>query len=245
MQRIAQAATLENQRLRSLLSVHGVSRDEVDRYISSPSVPSPRTPSNLYEPGTFKCKACGSTSIMLEIPPAILLSRQPHGRHNFPQNAVDCPVSSSSTSPETIQHPYTIGADTAAFTSPRAKSTAACDPDTECNQEKSESRSYQSQENHQAQSGESRLSEDDNQDGDKSLEAGPSLATSHHDSHYISESVNHVDAMETSCDTAASILVDLHHHVDPERARAALGCKGSNSCTVNNIKIFQLLEKFP
>jgi hypothetical protein len=80
---------------------------------------------------------------------------------------------------------------------------------------------------------------------DTPLNFDPSLSVSHHGSHHVSKNFDHIDAMETSCDTAASILVDLHHHADAERARVALGCEGPNSCTVNNIKIFQLLEKFP
>jgi len=51
------------------------------------------------------------------------------------------------------------------------------------------------------------------------------------------------ETLETSCDTAAAILVGLHDQTDAARARIALGCSGTSSCSVNNIKIFQLMDK--
>lgn len=48
--------------------------------------------------------------------------------------------------------------------------------------------------------------------------------------------------LETSCDMAAAILVQLHHQTDAGRARAALGCTGTSNCSVKNLRIFQLMD---
>ncbi|ENH65212.1 hypothetical protein FOC1_g10000875 [Fusarium oxysporum f. sp. cubense race 1] len=53
---------------------------------------------------------------------------------------------------------------------------------------------------------------------------------------------NQSEPLETSCDKAAEILVEFHSHTDPSWARAALGCRGDNSCSVKNTKIFQLMD---
>ncbi|UKZ79881.1 hypothetical protein TrVFT333_007644 [Trichoderma virens FT-333] len=155
MQRMAQAVTFENQRLRSLLSAHGVSQEEIHRYISSPPALSPESPGERAKPQ----------------PP-------------------------------------------------------------------------QSQEGNKSQCCGSRSNENDHKCSEKSSEVKPNLTTTHPlPKHIAPEATSPTDSMETSCDTAASILVDLHHHMDTEQARAALGCRGSESCNVSNIKIFQLLEK--
>ncbi|KAL7792050.1 hypothetical protein V8C37DRAFT_135919 [Trichoderma ceciliae] len=241
LQRVAQAATFENQCLRNLLSIHGVSQDEIDGYISSPPAPPLTTQPSLYEPSALRCKACGSTSIMLEKLPSRLPARESRESLRLQQSAADHCQLLSSESSEAIQHSHATrkmanNTSTTAFASPRVRSNI---------KHGTGPGSHQSQEHNQAHYLTSHSNEDKTHHSDTSLEFDPPLATSHDDSHRTSDSVNHADTMETSCDTAASILVDLHHHADPERARAALGCKGPNSCTVNNIKIFQLLEKFP
>ncbi|PTB66788.1 hypothetical protein BBK36DRAFT_1198421, partial [Trichoderma citrinoviride] len=180
MQRLAQAVTHENQRLRSLLSERGVSQEEIQQYLSSSPAALLKTPDVLYshEPASFRCEACGSASVFREALPAVTIEKRADSCASSPQTAPGAPgsMASSCTSPETTYNGSSTAADAAASNLP---------------------------------------------------------------------SVSPTDDMETSCDTAASILVDLHHHVDPQRARAALGCKGSSSCTVSNIKIFQLLDNFP
>ncbi|EHK50369.1 hypothetical protein TRIATDRAFT_169743, partial [Trichoderma atroviride IMI 206040] len=168
MQKVAQAVAFENRRLRNLLKIHGVSQDDVERYIAMPSAPLSDTQASSHEPGSLRCRACGSTSIVAEKLPVALLADQSRVGSNISQE-------------DTYPQPST------------------------------------------------------------SVRSMPILP----DKNIAIETVptaDHSDVMETSCDTAASILVDLHHHADTQRARAALGCKGPNSCTVNNIKIFQLLE---
>ncbi|KAJ4854885.1 uncharacterized protein T069G_10443 [Trichoderma breve] len=103
MQRVAQAVTLENQRLRSLLSVHGVSQDEIDQFISPPPATSPGSPDGLLESGALRCKACGSTSIMLQHLPAVLSPRQHQNYHTSPQIMSDFALPSPSISCDTAE----------------------------------------------------------------------------------------------------------------------------------------------
>lgn len=49
--------------------------------------------------------------------------------------------------------------------------------------------------------------------------------------------------LETSCDKAAKILVDLHNQTDLSSARSALGCRGdSSNCSIKNTSFFQLMD---
>lgn len=250
MQRMAQAVTFENQRLRSLLSAHGVSQEEIRRYISSPPALSPEPPGGFRESGALKCKTCGSTSIILENPPAVLLSRQHQNYQTPPQIAANYALPSPSASCETIERSKVennidIVVDTPSFTLPPAATQAV--PSEPCignTQEKAKPQPPQSQEGNKSQCCGSRSNENDRKYSEKSSEVKPNLTTTHPlPKHIAPEATSPTDSMETSCDTAASILVDLHHHMDTEQARAALGCRGSESCNVSNIKIFQLLEK--
>ncbi|KAM4058781.1 hypothetical protein HRG_014746 [Hirsutella rhossiliensis] len=51
------------------------------------------------------------------------------------------------------------------------------------------------------------------------------------------------ESLETSCDVAAAILVQLHDQTDSVGARVALGCTGTSSCSVKNTRIFQLMDR--
>ncbi|KAL7953802.1 hypothetical protein V8C34DRAFT_41515 [Trichoderma compactum] len=251
MQRVAQAVTLENQRLRSLLSVHGVSQDEINRFISPPPATSPGSPDGLLESGALKCKTCGSTSIVLQHLPAELSPRQHQNYHTPPQIMGDCTLPSPSISCDTVELSRMESntdagvSPTDVFNSPPANQIIHSGLSGRNIQEARKSRKSQSQESNKRQRYGSRSNEGDNQYSEKPLGEKPQLATSHPlPNHAAPEAISSNDSMETSCDTAASILVDLHHGMDNEQARTALGCKGSETCNVSNIKIFQLLEKF-
>ncbi|KAL7933007.1 hypothetical protein V8C35DRAFT_281332 [Trichoderma chlorosporum] len=248
MQRMAQAVTLENQRLRTLLNQHGVSQDEINRYISPPSVPLPGLPTGLCESGALRCKACGSTSIMLENSPSISLLGY-HQNHQIPpQVADDSALPSPSVSCETVEptkveNKNEMGIDTSVLSSPLASQSVHLDPRTESSQERTQAKLPQSPKSSKRQCCGPRSNAGDNQCSEKPLEVKPHLVQPHPVSNPTAPELNSpTDTMETSCDTAASILVDLHHHMDIEQVRAALGCSGSETCTVSNIKIFQLLE---
>ncbi|KAL7924460.1 hypothetical protein ACQKWADRAFT_269295 [Trichoderma austrokoningii] len=192
MQRVAQAVAYENQRLRSLLKIHGVSQNDIERHIEmSPS----STQTSSYEPSSLRCRSCGSTSIVAEKLPVLLPADQICAGSSISQDASHSRPSSVVRS-QAVQNPHAgekmaiEGAPTSVALLPRSKGDQ--------------------KEPHEQQS-RSRIS---------------------------------YTRMDKDKICNASILVDLQHHADTERVRAALGCKGPNSCTVNNIKIFQLLENF-
>ncbi|PNP50407.1 hypothetical protein THARTR1_08934 [Trichoderma harzianum] len=249
MQRMAQAVTLENQRLRTLLSVHGVSLDEIDRFISPPPATSPGSPDGLLESGALKCKTCGSTSIVLQHLPAVLSPQEHHNYHTPPQIMSGSALPSPSISCDTVELSRTesntdMGISPTVFNSPPADQVVHSGPSARNIQEARKSQRSQSQESRKRQFRGSRSNTGDNQHGETPLEDNPHFAPSPLPNATAPEAIRSTDTMETSCDTAASILVDLHHGMDDEQARTALGCKGSETCNVSNIKIFQLLERF-
>ncbi|KAL7803518.1 hypothetical protein V8C44DRAFT_274452 [Trichoderma aethiopicum] len=236
MQRLAQAVTHENQRLRSLLSERGVSQEEIQRYLaSSPASQLEASDAlHLYETGSLRCEGCGSTSIVRETQAATITGTRSDSYQGSPQPAVNVlkSLSSSSASPETIHR----GDSREALALPPVIPAALGDTIPDSAPAKSDSGCCQAPEGRQAQCA---------SNAQESNKPDAHATTSCPSSSHTGNGLSHTDDMETSCDTAASILVDLHHQIDPQRARAALGCKGSSSCTVSNIKIFQLLDNFP
>ncbi|KAI1175387.1 hypothetical protein F4777DRAFT_550535 [Nemania sp. FL0916] len=50
-------------------------------------------------------------------------------------------------------------------------------------------------------------------------------------------------ALITSCDAAASIIADFQGHGDVSHARKALGCGDATNCHVRNTRLFQLMDE--
>lgn len=48
--------------------------------------------------------------------------------------------------------------------------------------------------------------------------------------------------LEMSCETAASIILDMHGNGDREQARSQLGCEGRRHCNVKNINVLEIIE---
>lgn len=241
MQRVAQAVAFENGRLRNLLKLQGVSQDDIERYIAMPAPPS-FTQASLYEPSSLRCRSCGSTSIVAEKLPVSLPAGQSCAGSNSSQEDTIHPQPSTSVRFQAIKNPCT-DKKTAIEAAPTA---VVLPPQSIIPHESGDKRNLKVPNyGHQSQNLTSYTGgdKDKNCDGETSLDVEAPFSMPR-DPPYVSIRKDHTDAMETSCDTAASILVDLHHHTDTQRVRAALGCKGPNSCTVNNIKIFQLLENF-
>ncbi|KAL6904105.1 hypothetical protein GGI43DRAFT_311005 [Trichoderma evansii] len=250
MQKVAQAVAFENQRLRGLLNIHGVSQDDIQQYVLMPSAPPSFTQASLYEPGSLKCRACGSTSIVAEKLSDSLQAKKSCVNSNILQEEAINPRPLTSVRSEAIQNSnadekIAVEAASTAVALPRPRSIISHQfEDKHDQKELFNEHQSQYQASHTDKDNDHDNGNDKIRDGESSLDAGTPLSIPQCDPQYASK-IGHIDAMETSCDTAASILVDLHHHADAERTRAALGCKGSNSCTVSNIKIFQLLESFP
>ncbi|POR31064.1 Uncharacterized protein TPAR_08732 [Tolypocladium paradoxum] len=51
-----------------------------------------------------------------------------------------------------------------------------------------------------------------------------------------------MDMLETPCEAAAAILVELHGQADLGQTRVALGCNGASNCSVKNTTIFRLMD---
>lgn len=246
MQKVAQAVAFENQRLRDLLKINGVSQDDIQRYITIPPALPSFTQASFYKPSSFKCRACGSASIMAEELPVPLPANEPCASSNILLGEVTHRQPPTSVRSEAPQDPRAdkktaMEAASTAVALPRSRFIMSHEFENKGGQKEMDNE-------HQAQYCASHTDKDKDKDkvrdGETSLDFETPLSMPQRGPHYASEKIGHIDAMETSCDTAASILVDLHHHADADRARAALGCRGANSCTVSNIKIFQLLENF-
>ncbi|CAH0055776.1 unnamed protein product [Clonostachys solani] len=163
MQRVARAVNTQNQLLKNLLGVCGVSQEEIERFLSSPE-------------GDYRalndrqrCDTCGQNErVFVPQGEERRLHHQIHTANRLDNITADC-------------------------------SSAPTD----------------------------RLSP---------------LFDSFDSSKSISPYSNHSGALETSCDKAAGILLELHNRVDPSWARSALGCHGNSYCHVKNTKIFQLMD---
>jgi hypothetical protein len=70
----------------------------------------------------------------------------------------------------------------------------------------------------------------------------PNSPQSNHPTPEMSTHSPGANALESSCDAAAAILVQLHKQTDPTSARVALGCEGPNNCSVRNTTLFQLMD---
>ncbi|PON27133.1 hypothetical protein TGAM01_v204082 [Trichoderma gamsii] len=242
MQKVARAVALENRRLRDLLKIRGVSEDDIARHIAMPSAPASSTQASSYEPSSIRCRACGSTSIVAEKLPLSVPANTSCASSDISQQESVPLQPSPSVQSKPIQTPRTdkkiaIEVDPKAVALPPRSITSHEFGDRRHQKEPNDG--------HQSPYRTSCTEKYKDKVCDEEISLGSEAPLSTlRDPHDASKKEVHTDAMETSCDTAASILVDLHHHADTERARAALGCKGPSSCTVNNIKIFQLLENF-
>jgi len=61
--------------------------------------------------------------------------------------------------------------------------------------------------------------------------------------HARSVAMSAASPMETLCEAAATIIADVQGHNDRELALAALGCQGTTACTVENMRVFDLIDK--
>ncbi|ODA81262.1 hypothetical protein RJ55_04226 [Drechmeria coniospora] len=239
MQAASRAVSAENQRLRALLALHGVSEAKIDAHLSSPSpstLPSsaPLTdgvPKTGAKPGkhtqgkpargTAQRHSCASTRGR-RTTDKISFSQKPLA---FASNHLTLTVAAGQPSSE-------LASDTdlpTAMASPTATrhiyGVEAC--------------FRQGDEHEYGHPGLDLTRILDAQAGSDML---PPLSDSFYSSESSPTDSGCNKALEMSCETAAAILVDLYGHPDPARARVALGCAGTGSCHVKNTAIFKLME---
>lgn len=233
LQRVAQAVNVQNQRLKSLLGVYGASEDEIERYLSSPEE------DHRALNARHRCNTCGH--LLLGVTQTRVMSTDGVSQSSFGSalnmagDAV--PILSSALSNPTLP-------------TPGRKQPSSTGPPIESIQPREENEGVfmlQAEEQgfHHQMHAANRL---DNTTADSSsapIDVLSPLSDSF-DSSGSSDSIihssNHSKPLETSCDKAAKILVELHNHADPSWARLALGCYGDSSCSVKNTKIFQLMD---
>ncbi|CZR35903.1 uncharacterized protein FPRO_03837 [Fusarium proliferatum ET1] len=226
MQRVAQAVNVQNQRLKNLLGVYGVSEDEIEQYLSSPEE------DHRALNARHRCNTCGRLLQTRDISTDDPSQSSFGSALSMAGDAV--PIFASVLSSPTLP-------------TPGRKQPSSTEPQIESIQPREENErvfmlQIEEQGFHHQMHAANRL---DNTTADSS--STPTgmlslLSDSFDSSNSIIHSSNHSEPLETSCDKAAEILVELHNHTDPSWARLALGCYGDNSCSVKNTKIFQLMD---
>jgi hypothetical protein len=232
MQRVAQVVNVQNQHLKDLLGVYGVSQHEIDRYLSSPGEE---------HRALIAGRRCDTCRRLL---PGIT-QRGAVSTDDPPQNS--CPSAPSMVS-DTVPTVMPVLSNPILPT-PDGTQPSSTVPPVELVPHQDETEALfmfqaEEQEFHDRMHGANTV--DDPAAGNSSAptDVFSPLTDSLDTSDSIIHSRNHSEPLETSCDKAAEILVEIHNHTDPSSARLALGCCGNSSCTVKNTKIFQLMDRF-
>lgn len=245
MQNAARAVSVENERLRELLALHSVSEAEICTYLASSqqgasgSVPvasslQTTTPTAGYVDAPNHTDAdTNSARKAIELEPSNMLNSY-QSRTSFPLSTAAC---SESTKNDRTEH-------SAGKLEPAAlKKTRTLSPRSTWRSHDEAELRYQRDKEFYAQSWQG-------DHGDGSPSAYSEYSVTDHSMLPVSDcfglqeplSVETTKSLETSCDTAAEILIQLHRNADSVDTRAALGCIGSTSCSVKNTTIFKLME---
>lgn len=227
MQRVAQAVNVQNQRLRRLLVMHGVSEPEIEQYLSSPEG------DHAVSNSRHRCSTCGHFLSGLSQTRAILTDDPPR-RLSGPASLVAkeaVPTLISAPSNSILPTP---SREQPSFTEPPTVSIQTCEEDDGISMlEEEEPRLH-----HPVHKG-TRMDH-------KALDSLPAqrdmLSDNFEPSNSSIHSFGHPEPLETPCDKAAEILVELRGHADSSWARVALGCYGVGSCSVKNTEIFRLMD---
>ncbi|KAI8648638.1 hypothetical protein NCS57_01475400 [Fusarium keratoplasticum] len=221
MQRVAQAVNVQNQRLKSLLVGFGVSENEIERYLSSPEEDhralNPR----------HRCNTCGR--LLLGITQTRVMPMDDPSQSSF--------GSVSSMAGDAVPILASILSNPTLPTSAEPPIESMLQP-----REENKGVFMLQAEDHGFHYQMHAANGLDNTTADSSSAPTDALSPLSDSSNSIIRHSNHSEPLETSCDKAAEILVELHNHADPSWARSALGCHGDSSCSVKNTKIFQLMD---
>ncbi|RGP72485.1 hypothetical protein FSPOR_2696 [Fusarium sporotrichioides] len=220
MQRVAQAVNVQNQRLKSLLCTYGVSEHEIERYLSSPNE------DHQASDARHRCIICGHLVPEISLGPmsadGLSQSSTWSAAPGRARGAV--PVLSNPTLPASSELPID------SMPIPREENKVVFAPPAEEPGFHQQMHSTNGLDNIAADS----PSAPNNAPSPLSDSFSPSDSDIRH--------LNRSEPLETSCDNAAKILVELHNHADSSWARTALGCYGNSSCYVKNTKIFELMD---
>lgn len=215
MQRAARAVNAENQGLRTLLWRHGVSQVEVDHFLTSEGGLPSVTPGGSIQWEDHRDVLNSASTDDFPTPPWSY--HLPGHKYTLSEPAGFAPYHHQSV--------LTPGSVTPQHLSSAASESAGG---------VSHSGGY-----------DYRHSVERRDDDSEGTEGIGSPATDPSDPNSTEANTPHTrgaSALESSCDAAAAILVQLHKQSDPFTARAALGCAGPDTCSVKNTTIFQLME---
>ncbi|PHH91694.1 hypothetical protein CDD83_10611 [Cordyceps sp. RAO-2017] len=267
IQAVARAVHAENRQLRVLLELYGVSGDQVDSYLAS-HLP---FASGTYDAGP-RTKACGTPAKEIgraeelhdlsktwnkqsQLPRRRQQRRQSHRKESAlsevtavqPSALSSLPSSSSSPcshrTASAMQRPQ-LGdrpeAPTTASTESPLASVADSSDEGECESDAGELLDWQDRAGQIVDAARAR-------DADASF--SPLTCVLPSVPEYLCPrqpsvpDLDRTDSLETSCDVAAAILIQLHNQADSAAVRVALGCAGASSCSVKNTRIFQLMDQ--
>lgn len=251
MQNAARVVSIENQRLRELLALRGVSQAEILQYLALPQQAAPTAGA-----GARSIPKAVASSLQPSNPPSRSRTPRPPSSTRSQSEAATSNFSVCHRSSQSPLSPSSPGAShcpivtnsprredapapAAATTTPRAPlARIAATPSATHSPGEKYSCSTQGAENCYLQS------------------CGPGTGDQGgtHDTilppvsdcfcPQDASEAKETEGLETACDTAAEILVQLHRRPDREQARAALGCVGNGPCSVKNTTIFKLMDEF-
>lgn len=243
MQSAARAVSAENDRLRELLALRGVSQAEISTYLASPRhIASAAAPisSSVQRPTPMSGHHDASKHADYE---ARFAQAQAESRtsHTPKYRQSRASVTLLSTKPSESANTDRPVASAEKLETATVRKTRLYSVRNSSDQ--AESPSHCGEECHTA------LRQGRNETGDHCAHSGynevdhtilPPVSDC-----FCPEEISDVAAppsLETSCDMAAEILIQFHKKGDSAEARTALGCVGSESCSVKNTTIFKLMD---
>ncbi|VTT56609.1 unnamed protein product [Fusarium fujikuroi] len=229
MQRVAQAVNVQNQRLKNLLGVYGVSEDEIEQYLSSPEQ------GDQALNAQHRCNTCGR--LLSAITQTRDMSTDDPSQSSF-ESALSMAGDAVPTLASVLSSPT--------LSPPGRKQPSSTEPPIEPIQHRENNEGvFMLQEEEQGFHHQMHTANGlDNTTADNSsfpIGALSPFSDSFDTFTSIIHSSNQLEPLETSCDKAAKILMELHNHTDSSWARLALGCY-EDSCYVKNTIIFQLMD---
>ena len=217
MQHAARVVADENVQLRALLAHHGVSDDEIERFLRGGTTIKDTHPGCQGESGA----APGQDARRVSRYPSPSPVRQPNDENLPPLS----PAQSTSLPRLPLPESYLeIDVTKAAHLIPSLNGSCPVGMSSEANYIKADDEgTVQNYQSHSADA----------------------CRTPKSTSNCRSIGDRPPSSMETLCDAAAIMIADLHGHRDRDIAYSALGCGGKKNCVVKNTELFDLLDGNP
>lgn len=239
VQNAATSVSAESRRLRALLNLHGISESEISRYLSSPDY-SAGGISKTRAGNDKRTRRANSHSSLwtvqsMSLMPTVVegtLSRSQDSSLSATARSVSKGANGGRTSETTPEAILLMPTGSSSATRSIANTV-----EHHCQSDKEDYYQRCGDENYQ------RLEQTEYFENETTGDIFPLMSDCFCPPGPSSTDASRTEALETSCDTAAAILVELHNQTDAARARIALGCTDTSSCSVKNITIFRLMDE--